>query len=90
MKKQILRVGSFMTNEELYRTFKCGNIGGMRKSKAFNCLIITSNEEQDLYLDEHSGNSLKYIGMGRSGNQKLIPLAVPPDPGWTITQRIRR
>ena len=60
-----------MTNAEITKTFKAGNMGGMRRSKATGTLIIISDHTKGLYDDKWSGDELHYTGMGKNGNQVL-------------------
>ena len=64
-------VGSVVTNQELFREFQCGNMGGMRRSKATNTLVIISDHTKSLYDDKWFGNELHYTGMGKTGDQTL-------------------
>lgn len=64
-------VGDTVTHQELCTEFKCGNMGGMRRSHATNTLVIISDHTKALYDDKWYGNNLHYTGMGKSGNQTL-------------------
>jgi len=64
-------VGATVTHQELCSEFKCGNMGGMRRSHATNTLVIISDPTKALYDDIWYGNELHYTGMGKSGNQTL-------------------
>ena len=68
--KPIFSVGDVVTNEELYRTFRCGNMGGMRRSKATGTLVIISDHTK-MYADKWYRNELHYTGMGRNGDQTI-------------------
>lgn len=37
------QIGQTVTNAEIIAEFQCGNMGGMRRSKATNSLIIISD-----------------------------------------------
>ena len=52
-------------------TFKCGNIGGMRRSKATNTLVIVSDYTKGIYHDKWFGGVLHYTGMGKNGDQDI-------------------
>lgn len=60
-----------LTNAELTKTFKVGNMGGMRRSHATNSLVIVSDPFKGLYLDRWIEGVLHYTGMGKSGDQSL-------------------
>lgn len=66
-----LRVGHTVTNADIVAEFKCGNMGGMRRSKATNSLIIISDNTKGLYEDKWFGDVLHYTGMGKIGDQKI-------------------
>lgn len=65
------QIGSIVSNEELYTEFSCGNMGGMRRSKANNCLVLISDHTKSLYDDKWYGSELHYTGMGKTGDQSL-------------------
>ncbi|TQR37583.1 AAA family ATPase [Brevibacillus brevis] len=59
-------------NETLMQIFKCGVMGGMRRSLASNCLVLISNSKSNDYKNIlFENNTLQFMGMGRKGNQKL-------------------
>lgn len=64
-------VGATVNHQKLCSEFKCGNMGGMRRSYATNTLIIISDHTKALYDDKWYGNELHYTGMGKSGAQSL-------------------
>jgi 5-methylcytosine-specific restriction protein A len=66
-----LETGIELTNKELSATFKCGNMGGMRRSRKTNTLVIVSDPFKGLYLDRWFDGVLHYTGMGQSGDQSL-------------------
>ena len=47
-----LRLGDTLTNDELRTLFKCGNMGGMRRSRQTGTLVIISDDTKSLYKDE--------------------------------------
>lgn len=47
-------------------------MGGMRRSKATNTLIIISDHTKGLYEDKWIGDILHYTGMGKKGDQSLL------------------
>jgi 5-methylcytosine-specific restriction protein A len=60
-----------LTNEEIGRRFAVGNMGGMRRSKKRNLLVIISDPFKGLYQDRWEDDVLHYTGMGPSGDQSL-------------------
>lgn len=65
------KVGSILSNQDLVRTFRVGNSGGMRRSNAANILLLISDPFKGLYKDRWEGRILHYTGMGLSGDQSL-------------------
>ena len=63
--------GAVLTNEEIGRRFAVGNMGGMRRSKKRNLLVIISDPFKGLYQDRWEDDVLHYTGMGPSGDQSL-------------------
>lgn len=66
------KVGAIVTNEEITKAFKVGNMGGMRRSKTTGTLVIISDHTKGLYDDKWYGDELHYTGMGKKGDQTLI------------------
>lgn len=66
-----INIGDHITNNELCRLFKCGNMGGMRRSKKTGTLIIISDHTKNFYHDEWKDGVLHYTGMGKNGDQVL-------------------
>lgn len=64
-------VGSTITHPEICTAFQCGNMGGMRRSKRTNTLIIISDHTKALYDDKWYGDTLHYTGEGKRGDQTL-------------------
>ena len=64
-------VGTTVTHDQIVEEFKCGNMGGMRRSHATNTLVIISDHTKSLYDDKWYGNELHYTGMGKTGDQTL-------------------
>ena len=64
-------VGSTVRNTDIVKEFRCGNMGGMRRSIKTNTLVIISDHTKDLYEDKWIGNVLHYTGMGKSGDQDI-------------------
>ena len=67
-----INIGDHITNNELCRLFKCGNMGGMRRSKKTGTLIIISDHTKNFYHDEWKDGVLHYTGMGKNGDQVLV------------------
>lgn len=66
-----LHLGQVITNNELMQIFSCGMMGGMRRSKATNTLVIVSDHTKGLYEDKWYGDVLHYTGMGQTGDQDI-------------------
>jgi len=66
-----LQIGQIISNGELSTIFKCGNMGGMRRSHATNTLVIISDYTKGLYQDKWIGGTLHYTGMGKQGDQGI-------------------
>lgn len=65
-------IGQEVTNNQIVREFSCGNMGGMRRSKKTNTLILISDNTKNLYEDTWKEDVLLYTGMGKKGDQKLV------------------
>ncbi len=66
-----LKIGETIKNSDIVETFQCGNMGGMRRSKATNTLVIISDYTKGIYHDKWIGGVLHYTGMGKSGDQDI-------------------
>lgn len=55
-----LEIGQILKNSEIVEIFKCGNMGGMRRSKTTNTLVIVSDYTKGLYHDKWIGGVLHY------------------------------
>lgn len=64
-----LKIGQIIKNADIVGIFKCGNMGGMRRSRTTNTLVIVSDYTKGLYHDKWIGGVLHYTGMGKSGDQ---------------------
>lgn len=64
-------IGSVVDNKEICSEFKCGNMGGMRRSHSRNCLVIISDHTKPLYDDKWYDDVLHYTGMGKIGDQSI-------------------
>ena len=66
-----LSVGDVISNYDIISIFKCGNMGGMRRSKKTNTLVIISDHTKKLYEDKWFQDELHYTGMGKLGDQSI-------------------
>lgn len=66
-----LKIGQILKNADVVDTFKCGNMGGMRRSKATNTLVIVSDYTKGIYHDKWISGVLHYTGMGKNGDQDI-------------------
>lgn len=66
-----LEIGQEISNSELVSIFKCGNMGGMRRSHTTNTLVLVSDYTKGLYHDKWIGGVLHYTGMGKNGDQDI-------------------
>lgn len=66
-----IEIGKIISNNELVQIFRCGNMGGMRRSNAYGVLVIISDQTKMFYKDEWKNDILYYTGMGKKGNQVL-------------------
>ena len=66
-----LKIGQILKNADIVEIFKCGNMGGMRRSRTTNTLVIVSDYTKGIYHDKWIGGVLHYTGMGKSGDQDI-------------------
>lgn len=66
-----LQIGQIISNSELSTIFKCGNMGGMRRSHTTEILVIISDYTKGLYQDKWIGGTLHYTGMGKQGDRDI-------------------
>lgn len=66
-----LKIGQVLKNVDIVNIFKCGNMGGMRRSKVTNTLVIVSDYTKGIYHDKWIGGVLHYTGMGKLGDQDI-------------------
>jgi hypothetical protein len=66
-----MNVGETYSNHDIIDFFKCGNMGGMRRSLTHNALILISDHTKGFYVDTWSGDVMHYTGMGKNGDQSL-------------------
>lgn len=67
-----IKLGDFLTTNELSNIFICGNMGEMRRSRSTNTLVLISDYTKGLYEDKWFGDTLHYTGMGKKGDQDMI------------------
>ena len=67
-----LVVGNTYTNNEIASTFKCSNMGGMRRAKETNSLVLIAKHNNPLYDDQWTEEGiLNYTGMGTENDQSI-------------------
>ena len=66
-----LKIGQIVKNTDIVNIFKCANMGGMRRSKTTNTLVIISDYTKGIYHDKWIGGVLHYTGMGKKGDQDI-------------------
>ena len=66
-----LSIGQILKNADIVEKFKCGNMGGMRRSKTTDTLVIVSDYTKGIYHDKWIGGVLHYTGMGKNGDQDI-------------------
>ena len=67
-----LVVGNIYTNNEIASTFKCSNMGGMRRSKETNSLVLIAKHNNPIYDDQWTEEGiLNYTGMGTENDQSI-------------------
>lgn len=64
-------VGSIVRNADIVTEFRCGNMGGLRRSTATNSLVIISDHTKSFYEDKWHNKTLYYTGMGKKGDQYI-------------------
>lgn len=66
-----LKMGQILKNADIVATFRCGNMGGMRRSRTTNTLVIVSDYTKGIYHDKWIGGVLHYTDMEKSGDQDI-------------------
>lgn len=66
-----LKIGDVLDNKSLCDEFKIANMGGMRRSKETNTLVLINDTTKGLYIDTWENNILRFIGTGKIGDQQL-------------------
>ena len=69
--KSSFKIGQVVSNKDIIDEFKVGIMGGMRRSKRTNSLILIADHTKALYDDKCHGNIFYYTGMGKEGDQTL-------------------
>ena len=67
-----LQIGQEISNSDLVSIFHCGNMGGMRRSRSTNTLVLIADYTKGLYHDKWIGGVLHYTGMGKNGDQSIL------------------
>ena len=63
--------GQVLSNDSMRKLFECGIMGGMRRSRSTNTLVIITDHTKGFYEDFWHGDVLHYTGMGKIGDQDL-------------------
>lgn len=65
-------MGTIYSNSEIANTFKCSSMGGMRRSKETNSLVLIAKHNNPLYDDQWTDDEiLNYTGMGTENDQSI-------------------
>ena len=56
-----LKIGQILKNADVVDIFKCGNMGGMRRSKTTNTLVIVSDYTKGIYHDKWIGPRMRLL-----------------------------
>lgn len=57
-----INIGDKLTNDDVRKVFQCGMMGGMRRSRKTNTLVIISDETKGLY--RHGKRTIFPLVMG--------------------------
>lgn len=63
--------GDTLTNKQLVDIFRVSSMGGIRRSRATNCVLIVSSADNALYKDRWVDGVFMYTGEGRLGDQTI-------------------
>lgn len=66
-----LSIGNSVKNSDIINIFKCGDMGGMRRSHSTKILVIISDYTKGPCYDKWIEGTLHYTGMGKSGDQDI-------------------
>ena len=65
-------VDNFYSNMDIINAFGCSNVGGMRRSKKHNALVLVNICFNNLYQDKWTKDGiLNFTGMGKIGHQSI-------------------
>ena len=59
------KIDGTYNHSDIVEAFECGNMGGMRRSKKTNTLMLICDHTKGLYDDMWHGDVLHYTGMGK-------------------------
>ena len=65
------KIDNTYSHADIVEAFQCGNMGGMRRSRKTNTLMLICDHTKGLYDDMWHGDTLHYTGMGKIGDQVL-------------------
>lgn len=65
------KIGQIVSNNDIIKEFKVGVMGGMRRSRKTNTLVLIADHTKSLYDDKKYGQVFHYTGMGKYGDQTL-------------------
>lgn len=66
-----LAIGQNLKNSDIVELFKCGNMGGMRRSRKTGTLVLITDYTKGIYHDKWIGGVLHYTAMGKHGDQDI-------------------
>lgn len=66
-----LKIGQVLSNKEIMEVFKCGNAGGMRRSKKTDTLVLIADHTKMLYSNDWIDGVMHFSGMGKYGDQDI-------------------
>ena len=66
-----LKSGDVVTNKEIAELFLCSNQGGIRKSNRTKSVIVIAKFIECSYNHKKDGDILRFVGMGKKGDQEL-------------------
>lgn len=66
-----LKIGQVVENEAIKTIYQCAFMGGMRRSRRTNTLVLIADHTRGPYFDNWMGNTLHYTGMGKFGDQDI-------------------
>lgn len=63
-----LSIRQILKNSDIVDTFKCSNMGGMRRSKTTNILVLITDYTKGIYHNKWISGILHCTGMGKNGD----------------------